>query len=239
MKNRRKSTGGYSRGDDTRARVIASALRLFGQHGFEGASTRDIAVDAGVNAPALQYYFANKEGLYLACVEHMVERLWSHVGDAATRVEELLAERAASGDVIDAYCTVQERLADFIFSSEGSSDWLLIIVREQTGLGGPDAAFQLMYKKVSAKLLRITFAVVGQLTGTPPTAEETRLRAITLNGQLLMCLFLRRTLLTALGWDTFRAGRVDRLKRIVRENTERLLNAAMNAGSPGKKKRKQ
>jgi len=35
-------------------------MRLFGEKGYEGASTRDIAAAAGVNAPALQYYFDNK-----------------------------------------------------------------------------------------------------------------------------------------------------------------------------------
>ena len=58
-------------------------MRLFGAHGFDGASTRDIAREAGVNAPALQYYFDNKEGVYLACIDYFVERvqaaLWPSV----------------------------------------------------------------------------------------------------------------------------------------------------------------
>ncbi len=50
-----------------------TAIRLFGEKGFDGASTRDIATAAGVNAPALQYYFDSKEGLFTACVEHIVQ----------------------------------------------------------------------------------------------------------------------------------------------------------------------
>ncbi len=60
---RRPSAGGYARGDETRLRIIEAAIESFGEHGFEAASTRDIAARAGVNAPALQYYFENKEGV--------------------------------------------------------------------------------------------------------------------------------------------------------------------------------
>jgi AcrR family transcriptional regulator len=220
--NRRTTTDGYSRGEDTRARIIASALRLFGQHGFEGASTRDIAVDAGVNAPSLQYYFSSKEGLYLACVQQMATRFWAHAGRAATRLRELLAKRAADTDLIDAYCILQERMADFVFSSPEPSDWLLLMVREQADLG-PEAGFQLMYREVSAKLIQINSAVVGRLIQRPATAEETLVRTMTLNGQLLMFVFHRRTLLTALGWERFHGTRARLIKRIIRENTEVLL----------------
>jgi AcrR family transcriptional regulator len=52
-----------------------AAVKLFGEHGFAGASTRDIATAAGVNAPALQYYFENKEGVYQACAEYITNDL--------------------------------------------------------------------------------------------------------------------------------------------------------------------
>ena len=237
-KNRRTTGGGYSRGDETRARVIASALRLFGQHGFDGASTRDIAVDAGVNAPSLQYYFASKEGLYLACVERMIERLWLHVGEATARARELLAARAGNAELIEAYCTIQERMVEFVFSSRQHRDWVLIIFREQAGLG-PDTGFRLMHEGMSAKLLAINSAVVGRLLGTPTRSHETIIRTMTLNGALFAFFFLRRSLLVSLGWKGFTGKRVDLIKRIIRENTERLLNAMVSAPIPAKRKRKR
>lgn len=60
------------KGAETRLRIINVAIDLFGSKGYVRASTRAIAVAAGVNAPALQYYFGGKSGLYLACAEHVV-----------------------------------------------------------------------------------------------------------------------------------------------------------------------
>ncbi|MFJ5382597.1 TetR family transcriptional regulator, partial [Cupriavidus sp. CER94] len=90
-RHRPAAEGGYQRGEETRARIIEAAMRLFAAHGFDGASTRDIAREANVNAPALQYYFDNKEGVYLACIEYFVERAWAMLQDVVAAAEGLLA----------------------------------------------------------------------------------------------------------------------------------------------------
>jgi AcrR family transcriptional regulator len=50
--------------------IIESALRLFSTKGFEGASVRDIATDAGVNVAMINYYFGSKEKLFESVVEY-------------------------------------------------------------------------------------------------------------------------------------------------------------------------
>lgn len=50
--------------NNTRARLLREALRLFAAQGFAKTSTRAIAQAAGVNISAISYYFGNKEGLY-------------------------------------------------------------------------------------------------------------------------------------------------------------------------------
>ena len=44
--------GSQQRGEDTRRRILETALELFATDGFEGASTRTLAERAGVNLPA-------------------------------------------------------------------------------------------------------------------------------------------------------------------------------------------
>lgn len=48
---------------DTRTRIIQSAADLFGQKGFDGTTTREIAKLAGVNIASLNYYFRSKQNL--------------------------------------------------------------------------------------------------------------------------------------------------------------------------------
>ena len=63
------------RADQTRARILDAAIRQFGANGLAGARTEQIAEDAGVNKALLYYYFSNKEALYTAAIESVVERV--------------------------------------------------------------------------------------------------------------------------------------------------------------------
>src|SRR6201996_9242951 len=114
---RHRAAAGYARGEETGRRIVGVALRLFGERGFEGASTRDIAASAGVNAPALQYYFDNKEGVYLACVEHIVSRVWEYMSGVVSGAERLLEEGAGDAALIEAFCEIQAQLAELMFTS--------------------------------------------------------------------------------------------------------------------------
>lgn len=58
---------------DTREQLVAAGMRLFARKGFNGASVKDIAEEAGVNVALVSYYFGGKEGLYKACFESFVE----------------------------------------------------------------------------------------------------------------------------------------------------------------------
>ncbi|MGH0029249.1 MAG: TetR/AcrR family transcriptional regulator, partial [Myxococcota bacterium] len=60
---------------DTRERILAAALEAFSQHGFDGATTRDIAGRAGVNLSLLQYHFGAKPKLWRAAVDRAFEEM--------------------------------------------------------------------------------------------------------------------------------------------------------------------
>lgn len=53
-----------SDGEETRARLLRAALRLFAEHGFSQTSVRRIAEEAGANVAAIRYHFGDKAGLY-------------------------------------------------------------------------------------------------------------------------------------------------------------------------------
>jgi TetR/AcrR family transcriptional regulator, regulator of cefoperazone and chloramphenicol sensitivity len=221
-KHRHAAQGGYARGEETRARIVTVALKMFGERGFEAASTRDIATGAGVNAPALQYYFDNKEGVFVACVEHIVARVWEHMSGVVERAEDALAQEGGDAELIDAFCGIQLQLAQFMFMSRDAEDWRLFMARLQSG-EGPAAGFKIHYQCVSNRMSKVMSAIVGRLLGRPAADEETLLRTATLGGQLMAFQFARRSVLTKLNWDRVDARRLDLLKKVIREHTSALL----------------
>jgi TetR/AcrR family transcriptional regulator, regulator of cefoperazone and chloramphenicol sensitivity len=56
--------------DDTREKLLAAASRVFAERGFEKATVREICQAAGIsNLAAVNYYFGDKERLYIEAVK--------------------------------------------------------------------------------------------------------------------------------------------------------------------------
>jgi AcrR family transcriptional regulator len=64
-----------ARSQVTRARIVEAAVEAFSSHGFEGATTRQIAALAGENQGLITYHFANKETLWKAAVDSLFSGL--------------------------------------------------------------------------------------------------------------------------------------------------------------------
>lgn len=59
-------------GEVTRDRILDAAERLFSEHGFDGVSMRDLAIDGKVTLALVNYHFGSKEGLYRAVFERRI-----------------------------------------------------------------------------------------------------------------------------------------------------------------------
>jgi len=57
---------------DKKDHILDVAERVFSDMGFDGASTRMISGEAGVNMAMLNYYFGSKEGLFLAVFDRKI-----------------------------------------------------------------------------------------------------------------------------------------------------------------------
>lgn len=57
---------------DKKDHILDVAERVFSDKGFDGASTRLISGEAGVNMAMLNYYFGSKDGLFLAVFQRKI-----------------------------------------------------------------------------------------------------------------------------------------------------------------------
>ncbi|WP_043201767.1 CerR family C-terminal domain-containing protein [Paraburkholderia acidipaludis] len=219
---RRPPEGGYARGDETRRKIIEAAIGLFGQHGFDGASTREIAARAGVNAPALQYYFENKEGLYRACAEWIADESWRAFEPAVLHARKVLAGKGSDAALIDAFLRLQSAVADRTFVKHTEPDARLFFAREQGG-GEPEIGSEVLRERVRDPLNNVNQELLERLTGIPADDPRTTVRLLSLYGQFLLFHLARRTTLAKLQWDDIDAEKAEFIKANVREQTLVLL----------------
>jgi AcrR family transcriptional regulator len=100
----------------TRERILAAALEVFAERGFDGARTRDIAERAGANLGLLTYYFGDKEALWRAAVSHAFEELANEIAavTARARGETDGDERAQLEQVLRGFVRFLARRPEFM-----------------------------------------------------------------------------------------------------------------------------
>ncbi|HEV8658648.1 MAG TPA: TetR family transcriptional regulator [Thermoanaerobaculia bacterium] len=83
--------------EETRERILDSALELFRKKGFDETTMRDIAAEAGVATGAAYYYFRSKEELVMAFYVRTAEearQLWPEIigrgGDLRKRLRAII-----------------------------------------------------------------------------------------------------------------------------------------------------
>lgn len=94
---------------DKKDHILDVAERVFSELGFDGASTRTISGEAGVNMAMLNYYFGSKEGLFLSVFNRKItsfQNLLQNIGsdpnmsswDKIERYIEMYAQRVVSNN---------------------------------------------------------------------------------------------------------------------------------------------
>ncbi|HEY1632124.1 MAG TPA: TetR/AcrR family transcriptional regulator [Rhizomicrobium sp.] len=86
-------------GEDTKIRLAATAMRLFGEKGYESTSVADILKAAGANSGSLYHFFPTKQDLLLEVLRMyrdgigpmLLAPAWEGVADPIEKVFALLA----------------------------------------------------------------------------------------------------------------------------------------------------
>ena len=75
-------------GDDSRARILSSAGKLFASRGYSGVSMRELAQAAKVNLGAVNYHFGGKRKLYHETTLRLIEDIGPVFGPIIKQLRE-------------------------------------------------------------------------------------------------------------------------------------------------------
>jgi AcrR family transcriptional regulator len=217
-KRRHPEDGGYARGEETRARIVTTALRVFGEEGFNKASTRQIAADAGVNPPALQYYFGSKEGLHRACAQFIIDRVMMIIAPAMATAQGI--KRGQHDAAIAALCGLLDAMADGLVAA-GSESWSRFITRGKADGAGP--AVGMLRQNIGMPIMLTGAQLVAVATDGDPSDELIRVKAAAILGQISTFLTNRESTMEAMNWPEFDAQRLQTIKTVVRDHTRAIL----------------
>lgn len=160
--------------DNPRERILDAAGELFAQRGFDATKVRDICQAADANVAAVNYYFRDKQRLYV---------------EAVVRAHRWRMERVEQ-PVWNSNTSPETKLRDFIRTFlrrvlTGPDDtWhTRLIMREITS---PTAACAELVQSSIRPQFEILLAILRELLPAGATAERLHLAAFSIVGQ---CLF--------------------------------------------------
>jgi AcrR family transcriptional regulator len=105
--------------NEKQVQIILAAERLFAEHGFNGTSVRDIALNANVNLAMISYYFGSKEKLLESIFEY-------RIGATTIQLEYLLAQKET--DPLD---KIYILIDHYIEKMQNNSHFFKIMLSEQ------------------------------------------------------------------------------------------------------------
>lgn len=214
----------FDRDAGTREALIRAGLDLFGRHGFEASSIRQIAQTAGVNSAGIAYHFGGKDGLRQACAEAIVATMKQRVFGAAASMSPLdgLAPEAA----VELLLAIVGRVTAFAAQAPESETIARFVVREMME---PTAAFETLYEglvgPVHGQLCRLWAAA----TGMAPDAQETKLAVFATIGQVLYFRLARPAVMRRMGWSAIDTAQSEAIADVIRANV-RASVAGMREG---------
>ena len=142
---------GLCRGEQTRAKLLEQAVRLFAKLGYNAVSTRELARAAGVNHAAIGFHFKGKRGLHSAVIEIMLEEFKIICEAFTSRLEVGLS--AWQGERPELSGIVIQAVTDLVMvygQSEKRRDLGVLFLREYVDLSD---AYEKIHREAGNRML--------------------------------------------------------------------------------------
>jgi AcrR family transcriptional regulator len=199
--------------EQTRQALVYAALRLFGEKGFDGASTRDIAALANANIGSIAYHFGGKEGLRAACAAFIVETARALVLENVAEQETCASSRLE---------TAIRRMIDFILGRPEAGAIVQFMLRE---LAQPTTALDMIYDGVFEPTHRRLCEIWADATGEDAESDRTKITVVTMIGQVIYFRIGREAVMRRMGWSQIGLKEVDAVASVALENLATVLAA--------------
>lgn len=209
-----------SSAEQTRLALVRAALTLFGRHGYDATTTREIAAAARANIGSIAYHFGGKDGLHAACAQHIVETIRGVAGEALEVPEvapDISPEQA--GMILEGALS---RMVSFIVARPEGGEIVQFILRE---LNRPTSALNTIYFGVFEPVHKRLCVIWSAATGEAPDSQRTMLTVFTLLGQVVYFRIGREAVSRRMGWKAIGPTEADAIMDVARANLRAILAA--------------
>jgi AcrR family transcriptional regulator len=202
----------------TRITLIETAIRLFGEKGYDAVSTRNIADLAAANIGSIAYHFGGKPGLRRACAEYVIANVRTTLGVSFTRP----MPKMNAAEALDCMEQTLAAFCHFWLASPDSQHFVKFMLRE---LLDPGEISELLYADWM-KPMHMRFCILfGIAAGLDPESEDVKIAVFSFVGQVFHFRIGKPLIMRRLEWDVMGEEETDRLCARLVKNARALVVA--------------
>ena len=197
--------------DDTYSTLLMTAVRLFGQHGYDGVTTRMLAEAAGANVAGIKYHFGSKDDLYIAAIDYIIGLLAPRmeiVVGLAGRAKTLAGDDPRRRALV--VTQVVETVLDTFLANPMVREVMPFVLRE---IFVPGPYFDRIYDAAPRRLHETLTELVAWILDLDSHSPTTVMRTHALIGQLVVFHIGRAILTRRLGVDDYSEDNVAQIKQ--------------------------
>lgn len=113
--------------ENSKQKILNTALKLFANKGFDGVSIREICKEAGVNLCMVSYYFGGKKELYEGIIQNLIEQ---QIVYAKTFMDfDIDLSKVSKKEKVELLFLMLDKFIEF-FYSHISNDLMTLLVKE-------------------------------------------------------------------------------------------------------------
>ncbi|MBB65759.1 MAG: hypothetical protein CMO81_11930 [Waddliaceae bacterium] len=208
---------------DSKERLLDAGTKVFARDGFEGASTREIVKEAGVNISAIPYYFDSKDGLYEAIIRRIISIVFTEQGEKIREITKALERDDISQNKVRTFLhDLLRHFAGFLLSDKASPDMAQLMIREQMQ---PTPIFDIIYEGAMLPMHQTLARLISRLTQLPIDDEKVILCTHMIIGQLAVFKTHREMILRRSGWGKYSRKEAQKIIEMVLYNTDAIIAA--------------
>ena len=210
----------------TRQALVSAALRLFGEHGYDSVSTRQIADAANANIGSIAYHFGGKPGLRTACAQYVSGAVREALApEFPDTLQDGLQPDAAARMLIGMLSTFVKHTTQ----QTDSDDISTFVMREMVC---PGEVMQHLYRDLIGPAHDRMCRLFAIATGTQASLEDISVIVFSLMGQSMYFRMSKPIVIQHMKWDDIGASESEKIIEVLEMNLRALVAYYRNDGRP-------
>lgn len=209
---------------DTKEKILETALGMFADYGFAGASTRELSKRANVNISAINYYFASKEGLYLSVIEYIIDLIKKDNKEIIELLAPYKDKKLDKDTAIKVFKVLIDNLIDRILKAD-VFPIVMMLIRETVK---PSIGSDLIYKEITLPFYSLLSVVISSIIDIDIDKKMAIIIMYTIFGQATSFIGYKSTVLKTLELKDFDDKTIELIKEVVLKQSFIILNSYKN-----------